>query len=141
MKNGLKGLWVNGVGYTTLLTENKLMAHLPVMLADNPQKALVICFGMGTTVRAACIYDDLDITSVELVPKIYECFKYHHPDTEEILSREGLDFVSGDAFELEFDNLFDLVISNQTVEHLTQPAIFVEKLLKERRELRLGRKL
>ena len=97
MKNGLKGLWVNGVGYTTLLTENKLMAHLPVMLADNPQKALVICFGMGTTVRAACIYDDLDITSVELVPKIYECFKYHHPDTEEILSREGLDFVSGDG--------------------------------------------
>lgn len=38
-------------------------------------------------------------------------------------------FVSGDAFEINFPQPFDLVISNQTVEHLEQPAEFIEKLL------------
>jgi SAM-dependent methyltransferase len=42
---------------------------------------------------------------------------------------DGVKFVMGDAFNLEFPDKFDLVISNQTVEHLEQPEVFVEKLL------------
>ena len=38
-------------------------------------------------------------------------------------------FVAGDAFEIEFPEPFDLVISNQTVEHLDRPAEFIEKLM------------
>lgn len=45
-------------------------------------------------------------------------------------------FVGGDAFKLEFPEApFDLVISNQTIEHLENPPLFVAKLL------RLGRGL
>src|SRR3546814_18954893 len=47
----------------------------------------------------------------------------------------GAEFVGGNAFDIKFDGLFDLVISNQTIEHLTDPVGFVEKLL------RLGRGL
>jgi SAM-dependent methyltransferase len=48
----------------------------------------------------------------------------------------GVRFVGGDAFTLEFPEApFDLVISNQTIEHLHDPAGFVAKLL------RLGRGL
>lgn len=42
---------------------------------------------------------------------------------------EGVEFVHGDAFELDFGDKFDLVISNQTIEHLEYPKEFVEKLL------------
>jgi len=42
---------------------------------------------------------------------------------------EGVDFVPGDAFELDFGQTFDLVLSNQTVEHVDDPKGFVEKLL------------
>jgi len=42
---------------------------------------------------------------------------------------QGVEFIPGDAFEIEFPEPFDLVISNQTVEHLQHPAKFVEKLL------------
>jgi SAM-dependent methyltransferase len=42
---------------------------------------------------------------------------------------DGVEFVMGDAFNLGFPNMFDLVISNQTVEHLEQPEQFVNKLL------------
>lgn len=48
----------------------------------------------------------------------------------------GVRFVGGDAFTLEFPEApFDLVISNQTIEHLQDPVGFVAKLL------RLGRGL
>lgn len=40
-----------------------------------------------------------------------------------------VEFVLGDAFELGFPDKFDLVISNQTIEHLEDPKGFVEKLL------------
>jgi 2-polyprenyl-3-methyl-5-hydroxy-6-metoxy-1,4-benzoquinol methylase len=43
---------------------------------------------------------------------------------------EGVEFVGGDAFELEFGEKFDLVISNQTIEHLDDPTSFIRKLLK-----------
>jgi hypothetical protein len=42
---------------------------------------------------------------------------------------DNVKFVMGDAFDLDFEELFDLVISNQTVEHLDRPGEFIEKLL------------
>jgi len=110
--NGLKGLYINGMGQTILCDETKLMAHIPVMLAKNPRKILVICFGMGTTVRSAGIYDDVDITAVELVPDVYECFKYYHDDAEEIESREDIDFISEDGrnFLLLSPDKYDVII-------------------------------
>jgi len=43
---------------------------------------------------------------------------------------QGVEFHAGDAFSLSFREPFDLVISNQTIEHLDRPAEFVQKLLK-----------
>ncbi|MEE9328341.1 MAG: methyltransferase domain-containing protein [Cocleimonas sp.] len=42
---------------------------------------------------------------------------------------DEVDFICQDAFNLNTDTLFDLVISNQTIEHLEQPEIFVNSLL------------
>src|SRR5271157_1821172 len=50
-----KHLWINGVGMTFLCTETKLMAHLPLMFAKDPKELLIICFGMGTTVKSAAL--------------------------------------------------------------------------------------
>lgn len=44
----------------------------------------------------------------------------HVPDVE---------YVKGDAFEIDFGQTFDLVLSNQTVEHVEDPKGFVDKLL------------
>lgn len=43
---------------------------------------------------------------------------------------EGVEFIAGNAFEIDFAERFDLVLSNQTIEHLEDPRGFVEKLLK-----------
>jgi spermidine synthase len=95
--NFYKGLLINGVGQTHLCTETKMMAHLPIMLADNPRKFLAVCFGMGTTVRSACIYDDLDVTAVDLVPVLFDCFKNYHHNAEDILKRKNISLVANDG--------------------------------------------
>jgi hypothetical protein len=40
-----------------------------------------------------------------------------------------VEFLMGDAFGLDFSDKFDLVISNQTIENLEEPSLFIEKLL------------
>jgi spermidine synthase len=47
-------LLVNGVGMTSLTPETKFMVHLPMAFhLTPPESALIICFGMGTSFRAA----------------------------------------------------------------------------------------
>ncbi|MBW2288442.1 MAG: fused MFS/spermidine synthase [Deltaproteobacteria bacterium] len=38
----------------------KLMAHFPLMIQDNPRKALVIAYGVGNTAHAVSLHDSLD---------------------------------------------------------------------------------
>ena len=81
-----KKLWVNGIGMTVLCNETKVMAHLPVLLHPNPGNILVVCFGMGTTLRSAWTHQGLKCDAVELVPEAYDCFKYFHADGPAILA-------------------------------------------------------
>ena len=81
-----KHLWVNGVGMTTLTPITKMMVHLPLSLMQRPpKKALVICFGMGTTYRAALSWG-IDTTAVELVPSIPGMVPFFHADGEQVLN-------------------------------------------------------
>lgn len=111
VRNGTKLLWINGQGQTVLSTQPKLMAHLPIMLADEPEKILIMCFGMGTTLKSASIYDNLDITCLELVPEVYKCFGYYHPGSQELLSRENVNLVAGDGrnFLLLSSDKYDVI--------------------------------
>jgi spermidine synthase len=81
-----KHLWINGIGMTNLCEEIKILAHLPLLLHENPKRILVVCFGMGTTVRSARCHKDVDVSVVELVPEVYECFSYFHADGHEVLA-------------------------------------------------------
>ena len=67
----MRSLLINGIGVTALQTETKLMAHLPMALVQNAHRMLVICFGMGTTVRSASRYQGLKIDVVDIVPRVY----------------------------------------------------------------------
>jgi spermidine synthase len=80
-----KQLWIGGEGMTALVTETKLMAHLPLWLADAPRDVLVVCFGMGTTARSASRHDRTEVWAVELVPAVFDCFGFYHADGPELL--------------------------------------------------------
>jgi spermidine synthase len=83
-----KRLLVNGVGITQLSPITKVMAHLPLAyLGRPPQRALDICFGMGTTFRSLMSWG-IHVDAVELVPSVPRLFYYFHPDGPELLKSE-----------------------------------------------------
>ncbi|MBC8022188.1 MAG: fused MFS/spermidine synthase, partial [Burkholderiales bacterium] len=75
-----KRMFVNGVGMTHLTSITKYMAHLPLAFhRGEPQSALVICFGMGTTYRSMLSWG-VATTAVELVPGVRDAFGYYFDD-------------------------------------------------------------
>jgi len=106
-----KLLLVNGIGLTCLTTTTKVMAHLPsVCLPHPPRKALVICFGMGTTFRSFTTWG-IPVDAVELVPSVKECFGFYHADASEVLSRPGARVVVDDGrrFLARTREIYDVV--------------------------------
>jgi len=95
--NKFKQLWINGTGMTFLCTETKLIAHLPLMFIDNAKEFLAICFGMGTTVRSAALYPDLNITAVDLIPELFKINKYYHDDADEVLGKTNVHTYANDG--------------------------------------------
>jgi spermidine synthase len=92
-----KQLWINGMGMTRLCTETKLMAHLPLMFTKDAKELLVICFGMGTTVKSAAAYPGLNITAVELVSECFEDFTYFHPGSRDLLKKGNIKLMTNDG--------------------------------------------
>ncbi len=76
-------LLVDGRGMTVKVTETKMIAHLPMLLHPNPQKTLVICFGMGTTSRSAITYGG-KVMVVELVREVLDGFNYFYGDADRV---------------------------------------------------------
>jgi spermidine synthase len=79
-------LLVNGIGMTILTSDTKFMVHLPLAFQKvRPESALIICFGMGTSYRAALSWD-IPTTAVELVPSVTEAFAFYHEDAARFLA-------------------------------------------------------
>ena len=80
-----KNLIVNGKGMTQVTSITKMMAHLPLAsLSRPPRRALVICFGMGTTFRSLLSWG-IPATAVELVPSVPRLFGFFHDDAAPLL--------------------------------------------------------
>jgi spermidine synthase len=79
-------LLVNGIGMTKLTPITKFMVHLPLAFHEGqPESALIICFGMGTTYRSALSWN-IKTTTVELVPGVTKAFGFYHADAARILN-------------------------------------------------------
>jgi spermidine synthase len=92
-----KQLWINGVGMTCLAPVTKLMAHLPIALADQPRDVLVICVGMGTSVRSAAMHEGVRVRAVDLFPTVPRAFGYFHPDVPDLLHSANVEVVVDDG--------------------------------------------
>jgi predicted membrane-bound spermidine synthase len=104
-------LLVNGVGITTLTPLTKVMAHLPLVMREQPPAStLVICFGMGTTFRSLNTWGGRT-TAVELVPSVADAFPFYASDAAAVLHRPGARIVIDDGrrFLKRTTEQFDLV--------------------------------
>jgi spermidine synthase len=105
-------LFINGTNMSLLLTETKLITHLPYVLTQKPKRLLVICAGMGTTMRSASLYPDLEIDVVDIVPEVFRCFGYFHRDIARVLDHPAglrLHADDGRSFLLTHSDRYDLI--------------------------------
>jgi spermidine synthase len=106
-------LFTNGVGMTALVSETKLMAHLPMALAKDPRNVLVICFGMGTSLRSASRYPGVrvDIDAVDIVPSVFDCFGDFHKDADRVIKQPNISLHADDGrnFLLASQKLYDVI--------------------------------
>lgn len=89
-------LLVNGRRMTAKLTATKMMAHLPMLLHPDPQDALVIGFGMGTSYRSALAHGG-SVTTVERVGEVFGSFDHFHDDAEVVRSHPRGRMITSDG--------------------------------------------
>lgn len=92
----------------------KLIAHTPLMLHPNAQKALVIGWGSGSTAGTASLYPNLtQIDCVEIESLMYECGRYFTDTNHNVASDPRFRIHIQDArnYLLVAPTLYDVILS------------------------------
>lgn len=96
-----------------MLTQ-RLLAHVPFLVSENPKKALVIGLGSGVTASAALTHDPSSVTAVEISPEVVDAARRFFGDANrKVLEDPKLRLVVGDARQhvLATADLYDVIIS------------------------------
>lgn len=109
-KNNDQGLFIDGVATTSRVSETRFMAHIPIVLHQDPQKVLVIAFGMGTTFRSS-LAQNIQTDTIELVPSVPPLMHFFHPDAESVLTNPNGDIIINDGrnYSLLTNQKYDIV--------------------------------
>ena len=91
-----KNLLVNGVGITILTPITKVMADLPLAIHGHARRGLVICFGMGTTMRTMSRWG-IDTTAVDLTGSVMRLFGFFHADAAKVSASPNVHMVVDDG--------------------------------------------
>jgi spermidine synthase len=92
----------------------KLMAHLPLLIHENPRRALVIAYGVGNTTYAVSLHDSLErIDVVDLSEDILSISKYFESTNKGVLENPRVRaFVNDGRHHLAmYDESYDLITS------------------------------
>ena len=89
-KGRYRGLFVDGQNVSgtdpVLLADSKMLAHLPLMLADEPEAALTVGYGTGTT-SGSMLLHDVEVHAVEIEDKIIERAQRENRPWQDITSK------------------------------------------------------
>jgi spermidine synthase len=96
-----------------MLTQ-RLLAHVPFLVSENPMKALVIGLGSGVTASAALTHEPSSVTAVEISPEVVDAARRFFADANRhVLENPKLKLVIGDARQhvLATKDHYDVIIS------------------------------
>ena len=107
---------VNGTSYANNRPPGRhymaLLAHLPILLHDDPEQVVVICIGTGTTVGATSISDRVGrVAAVDLSREIFELAPHFVPWNHAFHESPKVDKIVADGrhFLLSSDRAFDVL--------------------------------
>lgn len=94
-----------------------LMGRLPLRLHPDPKRVLVICFGTGSTARAAAERPGVSLDIVDLEPAVFACASHFSPDNPALLSRSGVHAEDGRLFLRRPGPLYDVITQEPMPPH------------------------
>ena len=114
-----RGLFVDGQNVSgtdlVLLADSKMLAHVPLLLAERPKSALTVGYGTGTT-SGSMLLHDVDVYAVEIENKIIEAAPLFARVNYESYADPGLDIVLDDArnYIATTDEAFSVIVTDVT---------------------------
>ncbi len=114
-----RGVFVDGQNVSgtdpVLLADSKMLAHLPLLLADDPRAALTVGFGTGTT-SGSMLLHDIAVDAVEIEEKIIEAAPLFSSINRESYADPTLNLVLDDARNYigVVDRDFDVIATDVT---------------------------
>lgn len=116
---GYRGLFVDGQNVSgtdrVLLADSKMLAHLPLLLNDDPQAALTVGYGTGTT-SGSMLLHGIPVHAVEIEEKILEAAPLFSSVNRDSFADPELRVVMDDArsyIDLT-DDRFDAIVTDVT---------------------------
>jgi len=114
-----RGLFVDGQNVSgtdpVLLADSKMLAHVPLLLAEEPEIALTVGYGTGTTSGSMLLYD-AEVHAVEIEEKIIEAAPLFREVNYESYADPDLDIVLDDArnYIATTDEEFSVIVTDVT---------------------------
>lgn len=113
----VKRIWINGDpiagSFREALQLERLQAHIPLMMHPDPKKALVICFGTGTTAGTVIQHGVESVTAVDISREVFGAAGEFSEANFNAASSPALRMVEEDGrnFLLTTDEKFDFITS------------------------------
>jgi spermidine synthase len=114
-----RGVFVDGQNVSgtdpVLVADSKMLAHLPLLLADDPQSAVTVGYGTGTT-SGSMLLHEVAVTAAEIEEKILEAAPYFSDFNRRSYADPGLKIVLDDARNYldVVDEQFDVIVTDVT---------------------------
>ena len=119
-KKGYKFLVVNGVyevstDYNSLRTFH-MLGHLPLLLHEDPEKALVISFGAGVTSGAVASHNLKQIDAVEISSEAIDANSFFVEENQAVLTDPRVNLIIDDGrnYLLRTETRYDVITADAT---------------------------
>jgi len=118
-RGNYRGLFVDGQNVSgtdlVLLADSKMLAHVPLLLAKEPDAALTVGYGTGTT-SGSMLLHDVDVHAVEIEKKIIEAAPLFSEVNYESYADPDLEIVLDDArnYIATTDEEFSVIVTDVT---------------------------
>jgi spermidine synthase/predicted negative regulator of RcsB-dependent stress response len=93
-----------------------LLAHLPCLLHENPQRAVVLCFGAGITTGAMTTHNLHHIDAVEVCPEVIEANQYFLDENQHVLADDRVHVIldEGRNYLQRSSGDYDVIVCDST---------------------------
>lgn len=118
-----------GGTYSTGIIDSKILAHIPILLTDNPQSVATIGYGTGGTSYSMMQYN-LDTYALEIEEQVIEASKHFRDLNYEIEFNPSLHIIIDDARHTlqRIDTKFDTIVTDVTnLKYKSNPYLYTKE--------------